>query len=97
MDKLLNLIGLAKRAGMARSGGFPVEQAIKDGSAELVIVANDASESTKDKFISMCQYYDVPYLTYGDKEGLGKFTASQNKAVVVIFDEGFAKAMIKLV
>ena len=46
-DRILNLIGLAMKAGKVVSGEFSVEKCIKSGKARLVIIATDASENTK--------------------------------------------------
>ena len=44
-DRMISMIGLAKRAGKLVSGEFSTEQAVKNGSARLVIVAGDASDN----------------------------------------------------
>ena len=41
-QKVLNMIGLATRAGKVKSGEFSTEKAVKSGRARLVIVAEDA-------------------------------------------------------
>ena len=46
MNKLLNMLGLAKRAGKISTGSFICEKMIKSGDARLVILANDASDNT---------------------------------------------------
>ena len=58
--KLLNLIGLATKAGKTVSGEFSTEKAVKTGKAWLVIVSAEASENTKKQFANMCAYYKVP-------------------------------------
>ena len=45
-QKVLNLIGLATKAGKTASGEFMTEKAIREGIAKLVIVAEDASGNT---------------------------------------------------
>ena len=45
--KVLNLLGLATRAGKTASGEFMNERAIKIGNAYLVIVSEEASDNTK--------------------------------------------------
>ena len=42
-DKIMSTISLAQKAGQVKSGEFAVEKAVKEGSACLVIVAQDAS------------------------------------------------------
>lgn len=94
MDKALPMIGMAKRAGRVSSGEFIVSKAIKDRSAKLVIIACDTSDSTKKSIIDSCTYYKVKYIEYASKDGLGKFTGSDYRAVVSINDNGFAKAIL---
>src|SRR5699024_5625513 len=44
-SKILGLLGLATKAGKAKSGEFSTEKAVKSGQASLVIVSRDASEN----------------------------------------------------
>ena len=48
-SKALSLISLATKAGKTVSGEFSTEKETKSGRAELVIVAEDASDKTKKK------------------------------------------------
>ena len=54
------MLGLAMKAGKVSSGEFATEQAVKSGSAYLVILAETASANTQKKFRNMCAYYKVP-------------------------------------
>ena len=65
------LIGLSMKAGKIASGEFAVEKAVKQGTAYLVILAEDASGNTEKKFRNMCSYYRVPLVRFLDKESLG--------------------------
>ena len=56
-DNVLSMLGLAKRGGNIVSGEFSVENAIRDGSAYLVVIAKDASDKTKKKFSVSMQHY----------------------------------------
>ena len=47
IERLLNMIGLARRAGKVSTGAFVCEKMIKSRRARLVILACDASENTK--------------------------------------------------
>ena len=55
-QKILNLIGLATKAGKTASGEFSTEKAVKSGKAHLVIVSEEASDNTKKMFTNMCTY-----------------------------------------
>ncbi len=46
-QKILNMIGLAQKAGKVASGEFSTEKAVKTGKAYTVIVADDSSDNTK--------------------------------------------------
>ena len=46
MDKALNYLALARKAGFAELGEEPVGVAAREGHARLVIVASDASDHT---------------------------------------------------
>ena len=92
-DKVLSMVGLAKKAGKVACGSFLAEKAVRDGWAELLIVAEDAAQNIKKKFNNSSAYYEIDYMEYGTKESLGHFTGYENIAVVAVTDAGFAKAI----
>ena len=94
-NKTYSLIGLAMKAGKVVSGEFSAEKAVKDGTAALVLVAEEASENTKKKFRNMCTYYEVPLYFFGGKEALGHAIGKEFRASLAVLDEGFAKAIEK--
>ena len=87
--KVLNLLGLATRAGKTASG----EKAIKSGKAYLVIVSEEASDNTKKMFENSCAYYKVPVYQFGMKEELGHAMGKEMRASLAVLDSGFAKAL----
>jgi ribosomal protein L7Ae-like RNA K-turn-binding protein len=95
MDKVLSMIGMAKRAGKTSSGGFLCERAIRDGSARLIVLAADISENSGKSIKNACEHYNVRYITYGDKDSLGTFTGGGDRAVVSINDDNFASAVLQ--
>ena len=97
MDKVYSLLGLAKKAGQLLSGDETCERTIKSGKAVLVIVASDASENTKDKFKSMCNFRDVCYREYGEKLELGRYTGKEIRAVISILSKDFKNGLLKLI
>ncbi len=94
-QKILNLIGLATKAGKAASGEFSTEKAVKSGKAYLVFVAEDASDNTRQMFANMCTYYRVPVCIFGRKDELGHAMGRESRASLAVMDEGFAKALVK--
>ena len=95
-NKILSLLGLATRSRNVVSGEFMTEKAVKNYSAELVIVAEDASDNTKKMFTNMCEFYEVPMFVYGTKEELGHAMGKEMRASLAITDSGFAKSITKL-
>ena len=94
-NKVLSLLGLAKRAGKVVSGEFSTETAVKSSKAYLVVVSEEASENTKKKFSNMCTYYRVPIYFYGKKEVLGKCIGQEFRASLAVTDPGFSEALRK--
>ena len=89
------MISLATKAGKTASGEFATEQSVKSFRAELVIVASDASDNTKKKFKNMCEFYEVPFYIYGDKDSLGHAMGKEFRAMLAVNDLGFAKGIMK--
>lgn len=94
MNKALQLLSLAQRAGKVVSGEFKTEEAVKLGQAMLVILASDASDNTKKKFTNMCDFYEVPIRIYSNKDELGHFIGKEFRASVAVTDEGLANKII---
>lgn len=93
--KVLGTLGLAMKAGDVVSGEFMTEKAIRDGVAQLVIVAEDASANTKKNFADSCHFYRVPYVEFGDKDLLGNAIGKRFRASLAVTDKGFAKSIGK--
>ena len=96
MNKIFSMIGLATRAGKTVAGEFSVEKAVKTGKAFLVLVSDEASDNTKKLFLNKCKHYQIPVFVYGSKEELGISTGNGERASIAIIDEGFSRAIIKL-
>ena len=54
-DRVLSMLGLATRSRNVVSGGFATEEAVKNGKAYLVIIAENASDNTRKKYSNMCE------------------------------------------
>ena len=93
-DKALNMISIAMKAGAIVSGEFACEQAIKDGSGFLCIVASDASDNTKKSFSNSCNYYEVKFIEYGTKESLGHAIGKEYRASIVVCDENLSLSIL---
>lgn len=95
-NKILSTLGLCKRAGRLVSGEFSCENAIREGKAKLILVADNASKNTIKKFTNSAHYYQVEIIISGTKEEIGAALGVENRAVVVIVDDGFQKKVKEL-
>ncbi len=94
-DKILSLIGLAVRGRNLVSGEFQTKAAVKNGSAMLVVIAQDASQNTKKLFHDKCASYHVPIYEYGTKEILGQAMGKEFRSSMAVCDAGLANAIRK--
>ena len=82
--KILGLIGLAARARQIAFGADSVEIEIKKKQVYLVIIAEDSSQRTKDKFIKLSEEKNIPIVINGSIEELSKAIGKSNKAIIGI-------------
>lgn len=94
LNRALSMLSIAAKAGKVESGGFLSEKAIQEGRACLVIIAGDASDNTKKRFVDKSTYYHVPYRIICDGVTLGKMIGKQNRTTVTITDQGLAQQII---
>lgn len=94
-NKVLSLLGLAMRGRNLVSGEFQTLDAVKNGSAMLVIIAEDASANTKKLFHNKCNFYEVPIREYGLKDELGRAIGKDMRSSLGVCDAGLAEAVIK--
>ena len=90
--KVFSYMGLATRGRKLVSGEFSTENAVKSGSAYLVIVSDEASNNTVKKFTNMCKFYDVPIYFFGAKEEIGRAIGKEYRASLAFLDKGLADA-----
>ncbi len=95
-NKILGLIGLAARARKVSYGADSVEMQIKKRKVNLIIVADDASKRTKDKFNKIALQYDIPIIVIENIEALSKAIGKSNKAVLGIEDINLSKEIQKI-
>lgn len=94
--KILGLIGLAARARNVAFGADSVETEIKKRKVSLIIVANDSSERTKDKFKKLGETYNIPYIIIENIETLSKAIGKDNKAILGIKDLNLSNEILKI-
>lgn len=76
-------------------GADSVEENIVKHKVKLLIISEDSSERTKNKFINLSKKYNVPVIVDGDIESLSKSIGKNNKAIIGIKDINFAESIQK--
>ena len=98
MDKrFLQFLGLCQRAGKLMSGETGTLSAIRDGSAELIIVAENASDNTKKKCKDSSSYYNKNIVIFGDKFEMGSAIGEGERSVFAVADKGFADKIVQMI
>ena len=92
MNNFLNLLGLANRAHKIVTGEILIKK-IRNNEINLVIIASDASDNTKKRFIDKCTSYDVEYILASNRKELSNAIGKNNRVALGIQDVGFAKSL----
>ncbi len=95
INKLLGMLGLARRAGRLSIGTDMTCEALRQGSARLCILACDASENTAKRVKSKSEFYGVKCICPEiNRAQLSHAIGKENDiSAVAINDENFASAI----
>jgi len=91
MDKRLNTIGLAY---MAKKIVFGEEVLNQISKVKLLVMANDTSEKSKERFLKKCTYYNIEVIDCFSGEQISKALGKNNIKVIGITDEGFKRSLL---
>ena len=96
MDKVLNLIGLAQKAGRLAVGEEPTGAAARARDARLILVAADAAENSVRRVRHFADAGQCLWCRIGaDKDALGRAVGRSSCAMLAVMDIGFAEAIAK--
>lgn len=87
-----SLLGLAMRARKLATGESALKS-IQSQKAHLVLIAEDASDNTKKKYIDKCKFYHVDYYVAGTSDELSQAVGKINRMAIAVLDTGFSKSM----
>ena len=73
-----------------------LKNGIKKNKVKLIIVAEDSSDRTKDKFNKLSENYNIPIIIDGDIEVLSKAIGKSNKAILGIEDINLSNEIQKI-
>ena len=83
------------KAGKVCFGADSVEENIIKQKVKLLIISEESSERTKNKFVKLCEKNNISVIIDGDIESLSKSIGKNNKAIIGIKDINFAKSIQK--
>ena len=96
MDKALNYLSLARKAGRIELGEEPVGAAARAQKARLLVVASDAGDHTWRRAKSFVAGTDQQCIRVAfDKDALGQSVGRQSLAIAAITDPALALAFVK--
>ena len=96
MDKALNYLSLARKAGKAELGEEPVGAAARALHAHLIVVAGDASDHTWRRAKSFAAGTNQQCLRLScSKDEMGMAIGRSSLAVAAITDAGLALALVQ--
>lgn len=94
MNKILNLLGLAKKAGKLEVGEEPTGATARAKDARLLLIASDAADNS---FRRLKHFADAGACLYArlpcTKDELGRAVGRTSCAMVAVTDIGFAEAV----
>ena len=95
-DDLLKTLGLMRRAGKLSAGEDGVRQAVRKGSARLILVAADASENARKRAAGFAETAQVPLIRLdAEKDTLCRALGVNGGAMFAVCDEGFQQLFLK--
>lgn len=94
MGDPMALLGMARRAGALAYGTGSTRRALKEGRAQLVLFAEDASETQRDKVMKLLRHGKTPRATLGTRQALGLAVGSAPVSAVAVTDREFAKELV---
>lgn len=97
INKIYSMLGLAMKAGKVVCGTDVCIENVKSKKAFLVVVANDASDNTKEKLKRICEQRKVKFVYFGNKFSLSAAAGKVDKAIYAVLDKGFSEKILQLV
>lgn len=94
-ERIHSFLGFARKSRNLVSGYNGCEDAVKKGKVYLIIVAEDISEKTMEKFKAMGDERRIPFRVFNDKETLSEMTGLHNRGIYAITDENLSEAILR--
>ena len=90
-------MGIATKAGKVAFGTEAVIELIEKKKAKLVVIAEDASDKSKENITYLCNKNQIPIAVFGTIETISKAIGKPNKAVISIKDKNLGEEIYKII
>lgn len=85
-----------QKHGKISFGADSVENGVRKKIVKLVVMAEDSSDRTKEKFKRICSEYSIPIIEIANIEILSKTIGKNNKAIIGIQDINLSNEIEKI-
>jgi ribosomal protein L7Ae-like RNA K-turn-binding protein len=92
-DPVLQLLGLAARAGAVVPGTQQVRESVRAGRVQFALVAEDLTATGRDKLVPLLEGREVSYAVGYSRDELGRSVGRGPLAAVGVTDPGFARRL----
>lgn len=89
------LLGLARRAGAVAPGTDAVRRAIREGEAQLILMASDASGVQLKKIRTTVHDRTIPQAVLGDRDTLGSAVGLAPLSAVAVTNASLADRLLQ--
>ena len=97
INKVYGLLGLCSKAGKIVSGMDAVKNEFNRNKLKMLIVAEDASEKTKETIKFEADKKKVPVLVMGTIQKNSLAIGKENRAIIGIKDKNIAEGIKKII
>ncbi len=96
-NRLLSLLGLARKSGKLAAGYDAAAEAAAKGRARLILLAGDAAPRTRRNVLQWAEQYRVEVVSVGEsKDQIGMAIGAAGTGVISVQDAGFAAKIRQL-
>lgn len=89
-ERILNILGLARRANKLALGQDKTIKSILDRKAKLIILSNDCGAAAKRQIAGKAKTAGLRVLILGSREELGRAVGISAGSAIGVLDAGFA-------
>ena len=92
-NKVLSYLGFAAKARKLVTGYNTCIYMMEKKKIRLLVLAEDLSENSVKKMVSLAARHNIPYIVYGTKEVLSHRTGNVEAGIFGVTDENLAAAI----